>query len=136
MKKALFVLCLIFIFSGCTSMDVKSAKNIENTEICVINNELINPDFTAAYLRQIKSNGYRAKVINASEANNCEFTSTYTATYGNHWGLYLATAQLKILHKGKVIGEANYKVPYVSPAKHGRVEGKINDMVDQLLPVR
>ena len=136
MKKIILAFCLVSILSGCTSLNVQPVKNIKNSEICVINNGVINPDFTSAYLRQIKSNGYQAKLINKSESANCEFTSTYTATYGNHWGVYLATAKLTILKNGTVIGEANYKAPFASPAKHGRVEGKINDMVDQLLPIR
>ncbi|VAW91873.1 hypothetical protein MNBD_GAMMA21-2808 [hydrothermal vent metagenome] len=136
MIKVIFILFMFLTISGCTSLNVKPAHNVGNNEICVIENNGVNPDFTTAYLRQIKNNGYRVKIVNSDEAVNCEFTSTYSATYGQHWGVYLATSQLKIYHKGLVIGEAKYNAPFASPAKHGRVEDKIDDMVNELLPAR
>ncbi len=134
MKKIVLIISFVLSISGCTSLNVQSAKNIGESEICVIENKSINPDFTTAYLRQIKSNGYKAKLISRENKSACEFTSTYTATYGQHWGVYLATSELTIYKNNNVIGRAKYKAPYASPAKHGRVEDKIDEMVNELLP--
>ncbi|MES9905152.1 MAG: Sbal_3080 family lipoprotein [Sedimenticola sp.] len=132
--KYLILVSLVVILSGCTSLDVTSAKNIDGNEICVINNVSVKKDFTDAYIRQINENGYKSRLIDESEKNGCIITSTYAATYGFHWGVYLKTAELNVFNKNELLGKASYKAPYASPEKHGRVENKIDAMVDKLLP--
>jgi len=134
MKKIILGCFLIIFASGCTTLRVTAANNLDDKKICVINNKSVREVFAEAYINQIKENGYQAKLINHKDKSNCTVTSTYTATYGMHWGTYLATADLKIFNNGLQVGQAIYKAPFASPAKHGRVEGKIADMLDKLLP--
>jgi len=132
MKNAILGLGMSIILIGCVSIDVKRASTLDSKEICIVDNPNVRQDFRDAYERRIQTKGYKTKITN--EASTCQITTTYTATYGNHWGLYLATSELKIFNRGKLIGQANYKAPYASPEKHGRVENKIESMVIQLLP--
>lgn len=125
-----------FVFLGCTSLKVSQVQGLKgNEEICVVENANTRPAFRDAYLRRIRANGYRARAVKDRNDTGCELTSTYTATYGHHWGVYLKTSVLRIFRGDKVVGEANYRAPRASPEKHGRVEDKIGDMVNQLLPV-
>lgn len=132
MKSVLLSLSLSIVLTGCVSLDVTKATTLSGKEICIIDNPNVRQDFRDAYERRIHEKGYKTQIIN--EASACQITSTYTATYGNHWGPYLATSELKIFNGRVLIGQARYKAPYASPEKHGRVENKIESMVDQLLP--
>jgi hypothetical protein len=125
-------LCLSFFLIGCVSLDATKAVNINDKEICIIKNHIVRQSFLDAYERRIQEKGYKTKIIN--DASDCRTTSTYAATYGEHLGVYLSTAELKIFSSGTLIGQARYRAPRASPEKHGRVEGKIESMVEQLLP--
>jgi hypothetical protein len=120
------------LLTGCVSLDVTKAVNIDGKEICIIENPYVQTDFLTAYERKIQDKGYKTKII--KDASACKITSTYTATYGEHWGTYLSRAELKIFNGGTLVGQARYKAPRGSPEKHGRVESKIETMVEQLLP--
>ncbi|HEX5056373.1 MAG TPA: hypothetical protein VFX02_07725 [Gammaproteobacteria bacterium] len=133
MKKTILGLCMVIAATGCgVKMDITKANGISGTEICIVDNKSVKQDFRDAYERQIQQRGYTTKIVEAIDA--CPTATTYTATYGMHWGVYLATSILKIYSSGKEIGEARYEAPFSSPQKHGRVEDKIKAMVVKLLP--
>ncbi|HKY01094.1 MAG TPA: Sbal_3080 family lipoprotein [Burkholderiales bacterium] len=132
MKPILIVIALSLVLSGCVSTQVMKAASISDKTVCIIDNPAVRVDFRDAYERQVRAKGYETKIVNTNSA--CPTTSTYEASYGFHWGTYLATAQLTIYSNGKEIGKATYDAPYASPEKHGRVEGKIEALVAELLP--
>jgi hypothetical protein len=129
--KRLRVLAAI-LMTGCVSLNATRAPVTAGDAICIIKNPEVREAFLEAYERQLRAKGYTTKVI--AEPASCKITSTYTATYKFHWGLYLSTAELTISSSGREIGRAVYSAPYVSPLKHGEVEGKIQSMVEKLLP--
>lgn len=129
------VLVLMTLLTGCVSMNVEKVTGLDGEKtICIINNSKVKQAFRDAYERQIQAKGYLTKVVANKDNPACKITTVYTARYGIHWGAYLKTANLKILKDNNVIGEASYRAPYASLEKHGRVEGKIKSMVDELLP--
>ena len=130
-NKILLLLTSIALVS-CVSVKVTKAPNIHGKLICIVNNPEVRSAFRDAYERQLVSKGYATKIVDTTSA--CDITTTYTATYGFHWGMYLSTAVLTINDHGKEVGRADYSAPYASPAKHGRVEGKIENLVAKLLP--
>lgn len=125
---AIFVLCL----AGCVSTQVTKAPRIPDKTVCIVDNPAVRVAFRDAYERQVRAKGYETKIVASN--TDCPTTSTYTASYGFHWGVYLASAHLTIYSNGRQIGDATYHAPYVSPAKHGHVEGKIEALVAQLFP--
>lgn len=127
-----YIAILVLALTGCVSVDVTKATRISGKEICIVDNPSVRRDFRDAYERQIQAKGYTTKIIN--DVSACQVTSTYVATYGWHWGTYLATAELKVFNGGVEIGRAGYKAPYASPEKHGKVEEKIEALLAQLLP--
>ena len=129
--KNIFLGVSIFL-TGCVSLDATKAVYIDGKEICIIENPDVRPAFLTAYERRLQEKGYKTQII--KDALACQTTSTYTATYGEHWGVYLARAELKIFNNGTLIGQARYRAPHASPEKHGRVESKIESMVELLLP--
>jgi hypothetical protein len=132
MKHTLLVAAIALPLTACVSSQVMKATRLPDRTICIVNNPEVNGDFRDAYVRQVRAKGYETKIVDAIDA--CPTTSTYQASYGVHWGLYLASAQLTIYGDGKEIGRATYNAPFASPLKHGRVEGKIETMVAELLP--
>ncbi len=132
--KILLPLIFFVVLSGCVSSNVKNVKGLTgNEEICIVENKAVRHDFLKAYQRQINQKGYKTQIIEPTESSTCVYTTTYSATYGFHWGMYLATAKLKVFNGADLVGKATYQAPFASPAKHGRVEGKINILVDELL---
>ena len=135
MKKIFATILAAFSMLSCTSLQVSEVNALKGSEeVCIVDNKYVKPDFRDAYERRINANGYKTKIIPARKDSSCELVSTYSATYGQHWGVYLKTAVLKVYRSEKLAGEAKYKAPYASPGKHGRVENKIESMVNQLLP--
>ncbi len=132
MKPILIIATLVLPLAGCVSMQVIKATSISDKTVCIVDNPAVRVEFRDAYERQVQAKGYETKIVDTNVA--CPTTSTYTASYGFHWGVYLASAQLTIYRNGKEIGKATYHAPYASPEKHGRVEGKIEALVTQLLP--
>ena len=132
MKFASLALAVPLLLSGCVSLKATKATSIAGNPICIIDNPEVNTDFRAAYENQLHSKGYATKII--ADGTTCVITSTYKAAYGFHWGMYLASAEIKIFNQGIEIGNAVYSAPFASPAKHGRVEGKIEAMVAKMLP--
>ncbi|AWF81301.1 hypothetical protein BTJ40_10995 [Microbulbifer sp. A4B17] len=87
-----------------------------------------------AYKMSVEQLGYKA-TIKKPTGHDCDVTSTYTATYGMHWGVYLATADLNVFKNNKLVGRAEYRAPRADLSKHGRVSGKIDKLVKELLPI-
>lgn len=136
-RNLLAVILVSAVVSGCVSQKVNQVKNIGNEEICIIKNPQVRSAFVNAYIEALKNNNYAVSLKNdESEAKNCVITSTYTAVYKFHWGQYLSTAELKVFEKGTLIGQAKYKAPFASPAKHGRIAPKIAALSNELFPKR
>ena len=134
MRKILLVV-LLSILSGCVSQSVKKVSGITaGSEICIVKNNRVSRDFFDAYSNTLRNAGFTTKEIAAP--SECEIYTTYTAHFGQHWGLYLSRAQLDIYKAGKSVGSATYKAPRADPSKHGRVEGKIQKLVDEMFGTR
>jgi len=127
------VVCLVVLtLTGCVSLTIDKVAGITPADkICIINNPAVRKDFVDAYKVSIEKIGYDA-LVKESDDHTCQVTSTYTANYGMHWGVYLARADLKIFKNNKLIGRAQYKAPRADPSKHGRVAGKIDKLVEGL----
>src|SRR4051812_8028553 len=94
MKNYLLYFSSLIAMTGCVSVETTKAVNILSKEICIVDNPHVRLDFRDAYERRIQAKGYTTKIV--KDAAACRTISTYTATYGFHWGTYLATSELKI----------------------------------------
>jgi len=123
---------IMFIFmSGCVSRSINKVSGIiTNTEICVVRNHSVSLDFFNAYSNTLENNGYVTREV--EHPNECPVYTTYTAQFGNHWGLYLARASFIIYKDGVPVGSATYKAPRFDITKHGRIEAKIQTLVNKM----
>jgi hypothetical protein len=129
----LLSLTLSMALAGCgVSLEVTRAVSIKDREICIVDNPGVQQNFRTAYERQIQKKGCQTKIV--QDVNACPTVSTYDATYGMHWGVYLATANLRIFSDGKLAGEAFYERPVQQPAEAWQGRGKIKAMVVKLFP--
>lgn len=111
----------------------KLVAGLAGQEICIVDNPAVQQDFRDAYQRRIEAKGYTTRIVQA--IGDCPIATTYSASYGQHWGVYLAVSYLQVFRDGAEIGNVRYKVSYANPTKHGRVEDKIGEMVEKLLPM-
>ena len=132
MNLRLLAVFLAVAVCACTSLSATKATNLAGKEICIVDNPSVRQVFRQAYENQIRAKGYDTKVVADKVA--CPLTTTYEASYGFHWGVYLSSADLKLFNQGTEVGSATYKAPFASPEKHGRVEDKIAAMVAKMLP--
>lgn len=129
--KNVFQVVFLVMLSGCVSQSVNSVRGIEpGSEICVVRNKNVSRDFFDAYSNTLRKVGFQTKEI--STPNECSVYTTYSAHFGEHWGLYLSRADFTIYKDGKIVGSATYKAPRSDPTKHGRVEGKIQKLVNEM----
>lgn len=120
---------------GCTTTNVRPVESKSGDTVCVVHNQAVKIDFLQIYTAQLSANGYQPKVIaSRSDAQGCTYLSTYFATWGMHWGPYLAHAKIDVYRDDVNVGTALYKAPYASPAKHIHSAPKIQELVDQLFP--
>ncbi len=129
--KYLTIVIAGLLFSGCGSKTIQEASGIpQGSEICVVKNTYVRDDFFSAYRNTLHNIGFQTKEI--SKPSECQIYTTYTAQYANHWGLYLARARLNFYKGGELVGSASYRAPRADPSKHGRVEGKIQGLVNEV----
>jgi hypothetical protein len=134
MKKFILMAMVTLWLSGCTSIKINPVAGINTDEIiCIIKNPGVNQNFVEAYKASIESVGYQA-TIKESDDGSCVVTSNYSAHYGMHWGMYLASADLKIFKNKTLVGQAIYNAPRSDFTKHGRITKKIDTLVLSLFP--
>lgn len=130
MKKILLI-AFVSILGACVSKSVNKVSGISSgSEICIVKNNKVSKDFFDAYDNTLRNAGFTTKEV--SNPNECEIYTTYVAHFSMHWGLYLSRAQLDIYKNGKPVGSATYKAPRMDPSKHGRVEAKIQKLVNEM----
>lgn len=124
-------LCIFMGLAGCVSQSINKVSGIsKGEEICVVRNPAVSQDFFDAYSNTLRNVGLVPRPVES--AGTCDLYTTYSAQFGMHWGLYLARARLEVFKDGESIGSATYKAPRADPTKHGKVEGKIQKLVDDL----
>jgi len=134
MKNLIISVCLIAGLSGCSSLNVSPTSNLQSEVICIVTNTYANADFTAVFLNEIRSNGYKAKFIDEGQESECVITTTYFAAYnGAIYGKYLSQARLKVFKNNIKIGQAEYRTSKANLFKYG-AQGTIASMVDELFP--
>ena len=132
-SKIVFYGTFALTVGGCVSKKVDTVEGIsKQDEICIIENTEIRREFLDVYKKSIEKQGYKVLIKKGAD-DQCVYTSTYTATYGFHWGPYLATADLKIFKDEELIGRSKYKAPKFDVSKHGRVVNKIEPLVQKML---
>jgi len=134
MKRILLALGAISttVVAGCASTQITKVAQVGSEEICIVDNPNDRQAFRDAYERTIRAKGYKTRVVNDAKA--CQVITTYSSSLGySGWGAYLSDADLKVFSGDKLIGQAKYHAKKV-PTSNGRVEGKIETLVDQMLP--
>ncbi|MFG6447048.1 Sbal_3080 family lipoprotein [Roseateles sp. BYS180W] len=129
---------LAFTLSGCAiHQNVKPVGNLDQKQVCVIENPSIRSGFLDAYVRSLNAKGYQVRKLPLSASLvECNITSTYTAHWRWDLALYMAYAEIKVYNVGKPIGEAKYDATrgMGSMNKFIDADKKISELVDQLFP--
>ncbi len=132
-RKIVVFSVLALTTTGCCSKKVSTVEGIsKQDEICIIENTEVRSEFLDVYKASIEKQGYKTSIKKGID-ESCVYTSRYTATYGFHWGPYLATADLKIFKGESLIGSSKYKAPKFDVSKHGKVVNKIEPLVQKML---
>jgi hypothetical protein len=133
--KLLLLVPLVLATAGCISQKIIPVKPVAAEQVCIVKNFMVRSEFAEIYKAQLVRNGYSPTLVDSEElAAGCAMKSTFTATWGFHWGQYLSTADILVFKGDEMIGRATYHAPFASPLKHGRIAPKIENLVDQLFP--
>lgn len=131
--------CLfIAVLCGCTSVRVRpvSADN-RIDHICIQENPRVQVgDFVAVMQEGFQKHGITSQLVKESVPARCSYTSTYTARRKWDMAMYMADAQIDILHDGRQIASANYHLKGGGGLSLNKWQGtreKILPVIDQLL---
>src|SRR5689334_17007118 len=106
-------LCLLTILvSGCTTVNVTKVDASANriTDVCIERNERVQvSDFLRIVEKAFLHHGIETSVYDGKAPESCEYVLNYTAERG--WDLkpFLDFAELRLKHRNKTIGTAEYR---------------------------
>lgn len=126
------------LISGCAiHQTVSPVADLNESQICVIDNPSVKVGFIEAYKRALIAKGYAVRQLPSSASiTECRITSTYSASWRWDLALYMAYAEIKVYNHGKPIGEAKYDSQRggANMGKFIDAEKKIVELTNQLFP--
>jgi len=138
MQKALVLICLLVLITGCTAINVRPVdSSLQITSICIEENpKVIVEDFLSVVRDRIEYHGIETAVLISPDPDECEYIMTYTAF--KTWDVvsYLHHAELRLERNGRTIGKAEYHLKGqggFSLMKWQSTKTKMDPVVDELL---
>lgn len=135
--KATAMAAILAMSAGCSiSQTVEPAQISQDSELCIIENSKVREGFLDEFKSTLTSRGIKHRTISArSIPTECNWTATYTANWRWDLALYMAYAEIKIFHDGKLDGEAIYDSTKggANMSKFIDAETKIQELVNELM---
>ena len=111
--KIIIVALLGFFMLGCTAIKVQPVKNVQQIQhICIEENPRVKvKDFLSVLDDTIQNNLITTEVIHeGKKAHQCEYRITYTALRSWDLAPYMYRAEIRLYHRFKRIGYAEYRL--------------------------
>ena len=140
MKKQLMLLgtvCSALLLTGCSiKQEVRSAKNLQSKEVCIVKNEKVRESFLESYTNALEKKNYNVKVMDLHAARECKVKSTYTANWLWDLALYMAYTKITVYKDNDIAGEAVYDslAGGGNMSKFINADNKIHELVSELYP--
>lgn len=133
-------LVLPVVLTGCAiHQKITPVATLSTPEVCIIHSPGVRAGFLESYQRALVNQGYAVKQLPASASiADCPVTSTYSGKWRWDLALYMAYAEIKVFHQGKLAGEATYDAQSggSNMRKFIDAQEKITELVKQLFPAR
>lgn len=131
-------LACVLVLSACAiSQNVRPVALSSASEVCVIRNSDVRPDFLTAIERNIRERGHAVRVLEpGSSSNDCPTVMTYTANWTWDMTMYLVYARMDIFQNGVPAGEAEYNARGggYNMGKYISADEKVAELVAELFP--
>ena len=107
--------------------------------VCVVGKMDVRRDFRNTLHDALVARGLNLMDVDRTLPNeNCSLRLIYDAKYSRHGVLYLAWAEIKVLRKDRLVGEAHYSAPSAGWPTNSRMydstTNKVDTMVSQIFP--
>lgn len=127
-----------FVVAGCTSVTVRPVdKTAELKHLCIQDNpKVIVSDFVTVVRDGFDRHGISTEIVSGVAPPTCEYLLTYTALRSWDVTPYLSHAELRIEHKGRQVGYAEYHLKGKGGfdlTKWAGTKSKIDPVIDELL---
>jgi hypothetical protein len=128
---------VIVLLSACAiHQNIDPVEDETIKEMCVVWNPDVRDGFLIALTDAIEENGIATRVVEESEADDCTYRVTYTATWSWDLAIYLVYANIRVWEGKEQIGESEYNASGGSGRifdKFVDAEEKVYELVDGLL---
>ena len=137
--KILLVALLAVFMLGCTAIKVQPVNNVKQIQhICIEENPLVKvKDFLSVLDDTIQNNLITTEIIRkGNKAHQCEYRVTYTALRSWDFVPYMYRAEIRLYHRFKRIGYAEYRLRLkggFSLFKWQGTKAKITPIINRLL---
>jgi hypothetical protein len=109
-------------------------SSVRGQEVCVVENQEVNVDFTVSIENQLKEAGYGGRVV--PDAAHCEFVLTYAASWRrSKYGPRLWTARFSLLRNGGEVAWSSFQYAASRLSGEGSVRSIIGLMIARIVPV-
>jgi hypothetical protein len=130
-------LVTLTLISACTTVNVSEVDASANriSDVCVERNERVQvSDFLRIVEQGFLRHGIETSVYEGKAPENCEYVLSYTAERGWDIKPFLDYAELRLKHRSKTIGTAEYRHSGgFGLNKWASTETKMTPVIDRLL---
>ncbi len=139
MKYVLIIVLFSVFFTGCSiKQEVKSIKNLDSKEVCIVKNDKVRDTFLETYRSTLEGKNYKViiKERNSDDLQTCFVKSTYVANWRWDLAMYMAYAKISVFQNDKLIGEALYDSLSggANMGKFINADNKIRELIEELYP--
>ena len=135
-SEGLLVLLVLSCAACAATQEVSPLEGVDTSEVCIVENGSVRPDFLNAYRSNLAELGYQVQIYFSERAarSACAMVSTYDAEWAferfSTSSVYMSEAEIRVYQNGQLAGSAIYD----SPRRSADAEPKIRELVQELFP--
>lgn len=135
-KQAIFTVLFTVLLTGCSiQQKVESVDLSPNSQLCIIENSKVRDGFLQEFRSVLEARQIPHQMVQEFDIpESCQWTATYNARWSWDMATYMSLAEVKVYHKGELMGEALYDATKggANMNKFISADEKIRELVNEL----
>ena len=135
-KRAVSAVILTALLAGCSIQQKVEPVNLsQDSQLCIIENTKVRDGFLQEFRSVLAARQIPHQMVEQFDVpENCQWTATYNAKWSWDMATYMSLAEIKVYHKGELMGEALYDATKggANMNKFISADEKIRELVNEL----